>query len=305
MSAGKEWASLAVSNWHEINSPYEAGCVGADSRRKFIWHRVCRCHAAELTVQAANAAAFGPCIYCTHPDSLPAGWSPASEHARYAAKLVQAHPSVLLVITEAKVLNGTRGGFDFSLLLRGTPGSADERRLEIDVDGPQHFTKDMYDTTAEAQRAADARKDEAAWEQGRCMLRLHYQDTGRWARAIDRAIHLATEPSKKKFQRYTGSYAKPNRKATLQVSRAGASVAASTHVVLHWVVGVSCEGQDVQIHQASGIAGGEEVVDPGDVALIVRHAFVSNQRLSPPLAQHPHGHRAYRHAGLIHPNNSL
>lgn len=97
-------------------------------------------------MQAANRGAFATCIYCDDPASLPAGVSPASDHASYAAQLLQAEPRVQLLITEAKVLNGTHGRFDFSALLCGKPGSADERRLEVEVDGPQHFISDMYDT---------------------------------------------------------------------------------------------------------------------------------------------------------------
>ena len=210
-----------MSNFHEINYPNQAGCVGADSRSKFSWHRNCRCHAAELTVQAANRDAFATCIYCDDPASLPAGVSPASDHARYAAELLRAEPSVQLLFTETKVLNGTHGGFDFSALLRGKPGIADERRLEIEVDGPQHFISNMYDTTAEAQQEADARKDAAAWRQGRCVLRLHYKDRSRWAQAVRRAIDRATRPSKLKFLCYTRSYDKRARIARAEVSRAG------------------------------------------------------------------------------------
>lgn len=174
-------------------------------------------------MQAANRGAFVTCIYCDDPDSLPAGVWPASDHVRYAAQLLQAEPRVQLLITEAKVLNGTHGGFDFSALLCGTPGSADERRLEIEVDGPQHFISDMFDTTAEAQQAADARKDAAAWKQGRCVLRLHYKDRRRWAQAVSKAIDRATRPSKLKFLCYTRSYDKRLRIGRAEVSRAGSS----------------------------------------------------------------------------------
>lgn len=185
--------------------------MGADSRKKFIWRRNCAHHVAELTVQAANDEAFATCMYCDSPDSLPAGFFPASKHAKYADELVRAQPSVQLVITEAKVLGGTFGGFDFSIPLPPPTGSTQQRRLEIEVDGPQHFGKDMFDTTAETQRAADARKDKAAWEQGRCLLRLHYQDSNKWKKQIDRAISLATHRITYKFLRYTRSYDKQNR----------------------------------------------------------------------------------------------
>ncbi len=176
-----------------------------------------------LTVQAANRDAFDFCIYCDDPASLPDGVHPASVLARHAEQLLQAEPGVQLLITKAKVLNGTYGGFDFSALLCGKPGSADERRLEVEVDGTQHFVSNMYDTTAEAQQAADARKDVAAWKQGRCVLRLHYRDRRHWARAIRKAIKQATRPSKLKFLCYTSSYDKQLRIGRAEVSRAGCS----------------------------------------------------------------------------------
>jgi hypothetical protein len=185
--------------------------VGADSRNKYVWRRNCLCHVAELTVQAANAEAFATCTYCDSPASLPAGFTPASDCSRYADELLQGHPSVQLVITEAKVLGGTFGGFDFGVLLQPPAGSTEQRRLEVEVDGTQHFNKHMFDTTAEAQHAADARKDKAAWKEGRCLLRLHYQDSSKWKQQIDRAIALATLRTKYKFQHYTRSYGKTNR----------------------------------------------------------------------------------------------
>jgi hypothetical protein len=196
-----------------MNSPSQPNCVGSDSRLQFIWHRNCRQHAAELTVQAANKEKFERCIYCDGPASLPSQPQQASEAARHAAKLLRDHPRVELVITEAKVLKKKYGGFDFSCVLRCPRGTQEQRRLEVEVDGPQHFSKQYHDHTAEAQQAADRRKDEAAWKAGRCLLCLHYLDSARWARAIDKAVRLATLPSRNKLRLYTRSYAKKDKVA--------------------------------------------------------------------------------------------
>jgi hypothetical protein len=87
------------------------------------------------------------------------------------------------------------------------------RRLEIDIDGEQHFSKSMHGTSPQQQHAADERKDEEAWRQGRCVLRLHWKDQDRWPAKINAAINLATRPSLCKFLLYTRSYRKKDRQA--------------------------------------------------------------------------------------------
>lgn len=81
------------------------------------------------------------------------------------------------------------------------------------MDGPQHFSKQYHEHTAEAQQAADRRKDQAAWKAGRCLLRLHYLDRARWARAISKAVQRATLPSRNKLLLYTRNYAKKDQVA--------------------------------------------------------------------------------------------
>lgn len=198
-------------------APPEA--AGRDSRIKHLWWRSCRRHAAEITVQAANRDAFEHCIFCASTGGLPAGLFPASPYAQAAEQLLGRQHGVLLIITEAKVLNGTFGAFDFSVLLQGPAGSSTPRRLEIEVDGPQHFCKSMHGTTAEKQQAADKRKDKAAWKAGRCLLRLHYSDQRLWAGAIAAAVRRATLPSHNKLLIYTPSYNKHDRVKPLKVGR--------------------------------------------------------------------------------------
>lgn len=175
-------------------------------------------------MQAANRDAFEHCIFCSSEDSLPAGIWPASSLARTAEQLLRAQHGVQLIITEAKVLNSTHGGFDFSVVLPCPPGSLGStapRRLEIEVDGQQHFTKALHGTSAQRQQAADRRKDKEAWRQGRCLLRLHHLDQTKWAAHIREAVRLATLPSPKSFLLYTRSYSKRDRVTAPKVGQAG------------------------------------------------------------------------------------
>lgn len=218
--------------WHyDLNYPAAPGCVGADSRLKFVWWRGCHRHAAELTVQAANGGSFVHCIYCSGA-SLPPGIQPASKLAAAAEELLRAHPSVQLIMTEARVLNGQLGGYDGSVLLRALPGSTAQRRLEVDTDGPQHSLKRMYNTTPQQQRAADMRKDWAAWKQRRSVLRLHHADQQQWAEKIDKAVQLASSSRYSALLLYTSSYHKRDRKLRTKVGeQAGRGGAAHSHSI--------------------------------------------------------------------------
>ena len=194
--------------------------MGSDSRQKFIWQRRCGRHLAELQVQAGNkTGSWVNCIYCDSEAALPKGIQPASSYAALANSLLRYVRGVQHIITEAKVLGGTFGPFDFSLLLLPRAAGTKQRRLEVDVDGEQHLVKGMYDTSLEQQREADQRKDEEAWRQGCCVLRLHYQDDARWLRLLQDAVDCARQQRPQRFIIYSHSYGKHNRMGPLQVSK--------------------------------------------------------------------------------------
>jgi hypothetical protein len=205
-----------------------AGTMGRDCRSKVAVCRDCGIHSGELTIQGANKrGSWQHCVYCAPADSLPKGIHPASELAKAADQLLRAHPAVQRccerIITEAKVLNGKFGAFDFSLVLRGpadAAGNGQRRRLEVEVDGVQHFSHSMHSTTSTKQKQVDKRKDKAAWEAGRCLLRLHYLDRRFWGSKIDEAVRRATLPGRIKLLLYTSSYGKKDRAGPAQVSRA-------------------------------------------------------------------------------------
>lgn len=185
-------------NWaHQYNGPQVAD--GADSRNKYVWFRDCFKHAAELTVQGANkSGSWVNCNFCTPAEQLPKGWAAASDHAKAAAPLVHALAALKPIITEAKVLGGTFGPFDFSVVVAVSGGSGGDsssrqqwRRVEVEVDGEQHFTKAHHDTTPGQQLATDREKDAEAWRQGRCLVRLHYLDRRFWQDKLQYAAKLA------------------------------------------------------------------------------------------------------------------
>ena len=221
----KPWLTETVNYWAtDINAGPVPSGLGTDSRRTYAWQRQCRQHFAELTVQAANkSGSWVNCIYCQRQESLPKGWHVASYYAATAAELLRLVRGVRHIFTEAKVLKGTCGAFDFSLVLCPGQQGQEERRLEVEVDGEQHFSKPMHGTTANQQRAADRRKDEAAWQHGRCLVRLHYLDSSRWLQVLQDAVRRATLPHRNRFIIYSTSYGLRNRVGPWQVSGGGAA----------------------------------------------------------------------------------
>ena len=196
--------------------------LGCDSRRAFVWRRRCRCHYAELTVQGANRTGkWVHCIYCDHPDSLPKGWSPPSYYASTANALLRSMPGVRHVLTEAKALKGKHGAFDFSLMLQPASPGQPMPRLDVEVDGRQHFVCAMHGTSTFQQRALDARKDEAAWKAGRCLVRLHYLDCSRWRPVLMEALRRARLHPRQRFILYSPSYARLNKIGPLEVRGRG------------------------------------------------------------------------------------
>lgn len=209
----------------------------------------CRCR------QRTSGELWQHCTYCAAEGSLPKNIKQASSLAKAAEQLLRAHPAVERIITEAKVLNGKFGGFDLSVVLRcptDPAGSRQQRRLEIEIDGVQHFKSSMHSTTAQRQLGVDRRKDKAAWEAGRCLLRLHHLDRHIWDKKIAQAVHRATLPCRKRFLLYTPSYNKAERYGPVQVSRA--ALGSGTHLEF-WLVRVVIAGvKDRMSHLTSPVA---------------------------------------------------
>ena len=203
----------------DVNKSDVPPSLGADSRRTFVWHRRCRRHFAELSVQGANkTGSWVHCNYCDRRDSLPKGWHPPSFYATSADVLLRSLPHVRHILSEVKALKGKHGPFDFSLMLQPARPGLPEPRLDVEVDGRQHFICAMHGTTAQQQRAVDQRKDEAAWKAGRCLVRLHYLDCSRWRQLLLEAVRRARLHPRQRFILYSPSYARLSKIGALEVS---------------------------------------------------------------------------------------
>lgn len=158
-----------------------------------------------LTADAANKrGSWQHCMYCNPGPEGGEESSTASSFARRAERLLRDFTPFPFLGTESKVLRGKFGAFDFSLALQAPAGL---RWLHAEVDGQTHFSKPRKGESVGAQKDVDRRKDRAAWQQGRLLVRLHYLDQGVWGQALRQAVHYAMQPGTTRFIIYTRSYA--------------------------------------------------------------------------------------------------
>lgn len=165
-------------------------------------------HAVLLTPDAANASgAFQRCIYCSRPKRADKRRQAASSYAREAEELLRDFafypPCPPIIITESKVLGGKLGAIDLSFPVRTSRAL---RWVHVEVDSSTHFEKPWGGGAGNAQQAADRRKDAAAWEQGRMLVRLHFADKDSWRAALNTASSYASEEAMQRFILYTDSY---------------------------------------------------------------------------------------------------
>ena len=167
-----------------------------------------------LTADAANKRdSWQYCIYCNPAPEGEEGSSKTSSYARAAEKVLRDFTPFPFLATESKVLRGKFGAFDFSLALQ-TPAGL--RWLHAEVDGHTHFSTPRKGESVGAQKDVDRRKDMAAWEQGRLLVRLHYLDQGVWPQALRQTVHYAMQPSTDRFIIYTRSYSQLGLESRVQ-----------------------------------------------------------------------------------------
>ena len=201
----KDWSAAAKVHWHsQLNGcPTPAG-EGKASSQKFYFYRGCTYHLTYRTAEAANNHdRWLACTLCDSQAELPAGYSEASAWAKAAAPLLQQHAGGGMLVTEEKALGRDYGAFDFTLLVHGA--GEEPRRLYFDVDGETH-EEACWDTAAGQQWERDRAKDEAAWEAGLMLVRLHYSDLKFWAATIQKAVAVARRQQRHRLLWYTKAH---------------------------------------------------------------------------------------------------
>ena len=90
------------------------------------------------------------------------------------------------------------------------------RWVHVEVDGEAHFEKPRCDETLGQQKLRDRRKDAAAWEQRRMLVRLHYLNRRSWGRTLQQAATVAGRRQPHRFIIYTYSYGQLGLKTRIE-----------------------------------------------------------------------------------------
>lgn len=157
------------------------------------------------SAEGANRSdAWRLCKHCPEAGNKAA----ASSLEQIAWVMVKKEAGSNLWATESKLLGGKHGASDFILDLLGGPARQPSARrwAVVEVDGSQHFDKPRKDTSRAERRRIDREKDEAAWQQRRPVLRLHYADMQSWPDLFAAARHYGRQSQLVNFALYTDSY---------------------------------------------------------------------------------------------------
>jgi hypothetical protein len=114
------------------------------------------------------------------------------------AALLEAVPDLGPIVLEACLLPKSSKPFDMWL---------PKHHIAMEVDGPQHFRKQMHDKTAQEQRQRDRSYDAKCRQAGLRLLRFHHADDKQWARLLQDAIKTVKENPHSSFVWHTKSYA--------------------------------------------------------------------------------------------------
>lgn len=126
--------------------------------------------------------------------------------------MLEQHAGGQPLITEVKALGPEYGPFDLALLVRAEGGEV--RKVYFDVDGETH-DEQYQDTTAGQQWVRDRRKDDAAWDGGLMLVRLHHSDSKFWQSTISKAFALASKQQCYRLVWYTKGHGLRGRQAPL------------------------------------------------------------------------------------------
>lgn len=190
--------------------------IGRTSNQRLIAVRTCGKHYSLVTAQGFNKDELPHgCHVC--PNHLGRGATqPASDHVQTAVRIISELFPGAKIIFEARVIKGFNGGVDITIEFKDSRGETKE--IDVEVDGEQHFKKQHHKTTAEEQREVDERKDTLALQQGRCLVRLHYNDRSRWGDTLKMARKLAKFNKRQNWILYSLSYRKNNEYKRLSLT---------------------------------------------------------------------------------------
>jgi hypothetical protein len=182
--------------------------IGRTSKQRLLAVRTCGKHYSLVTAQGFNKDELPHgCHVC--PNHLGRGATqPASDHVHTAVRISSELFPGARIIFEARVIKGFNGGVDITIEYKDSRGETKE--IDIEVDGEQHFKKQYHKTSAQEQREIDERKDTMALEQGRRLVRLHYNDRNRWGDTLKMGRKLAESNRNQNWILYSLSYGKKN-----------------------------------------------------------------------------------------------
>lgn len=157
--------------------------------------RTCGVHHCVVGARYANRknVSFGCHLCDDHQDGLQKG----SQLERDVDQILRTKFPKAVLITQPRVVF-KNGGTDFEIVFNA------DASIFVEADGKQHMNGKYKNTTAEAQKLIDERKDQQTLKAGQRLVRLHYLDKDEWEYALEDAIKLIDRP----FVIYSATYRK-------------------------------------------------------------------------------------------------
>jgi very-short-patch-repair endonuclease len=206
-----------IDSWAaKLNTGTPIEVLGRTNTEQTVYRRGCSRHFAFISAKAANSKksrhAFLRCKYC-HGKFVKKGKKKAvlmpSSHEQKALEVVEKVFQGSSIVTECYHLGKQVGAADFTVMLDSSTAG---RKLVVEVDGSQHFSKGYNATSLKDQEDRDMRKDDAYWAAGMAVVRLHHNDSSWWEKKLLQAASLIRANPHDPFILYTAKYNKEDRR---------------------------------------------------------------------------------------------
>lgn len=161
----------------------------------------CGQHYAYLTVRTIEDDGRAlTCLRCQPLDGKP------SQHERTAYEYIEALQKCheynnILWVCEARIVKN-KAPVDVYFV---------QEKLVLQIDGEAHFKGKLYNTLATAQARIDARFDDACWNQGFKLVRVHFKDLHTLDSLLAQAIDLCRQQPVARFALYSDTWPSGNR----------------------------------------------------------------------------------------------